>query len=596
MCWVNRSLRVLAAVVLITVWTSVFRGSGALAVSAPGAPVLGGGVAIISDNDYALFAGDSTNVKRVIHQNNDVFWDQVAGSANVRISMQDGESYVYLLGMGGGGAEDIGGTLNGVDVTSIASGVNGLQRATGKTGGQTQDGYLLLNPGLTNWDSLSHFNCDSQTSVCWGPYVAQLSEVRTALAGATWGNPPSVTWGQAGNAFAYPDSTAVMFRIKASALGTGMVVGDGLNATVSWDPPASNGGSSILDYTVIAYRASDNSSSGRTCTTPNGSTRTCTVNGLTDGVAYYFKVTARNSAGSGPSSEATGQITAVDNTPPTTTTSTTSTTTIPASTTTVRPSTTTAAPALEIVVNAPATTAAPAGEVTPPATSIPVVTNSTVARSSLKSTAAPTTSAAPVMSTTTTFPNNAGGTIARPTPKPQVVATGEAGVLVAGKPQAVEVSRSDNQLVVSAGPLKAVVGATNSDGSVRPLDSNGDIRLRAGDTVRIKLAGFKPDSTVEAWLFSTPQLMGTARVGSDGTVIGTFTIPKNVPTGAHRIAVVARTTDGKPATLTVGVKVGEWKKESSITTWLIILPIVAAVLGALTLPATRRRRRRSHTA
>ena len=587
---VSRTLRVaVVSTIVMAASAPLIDVSGAHAVSAPGAPIIGGGVEIISDNDYALFAGDASNVTRIIHQNNDVFWDQVAGSANVRISLHDGESYVYLLGMGGGGAEDIGGTLNGIDVTTIASGANGLQRAIGKSGGQTQDGYLLLNPGLTNWDPLSHGNCDSLTSVCWGPYVAQLSEVKAGLAGATWGNPPSVTWGQAGNAFAYPDSTAVMFRIKASALGTGMAIGSGSTATVSWAAPSSDGGSSILDYTVTAYRSSDNSNSGRSCTTANGSTRTCTVTGLSDGVSYYFKVTARNSAGAGAASSATGGVTAVDNTPPTTTTTTT--TTVPATTTTVRPTTTTAAPALEIVVNAPATTA-PAGQVTVPATSIPVVTNSTVALTTLKSTATPSTVAVPVMSTTTTtLPNNSGGTVAPPVPKIQVVEPGEAAVSVGDKAEAVTVERADNQVTVRAGALSATLGSIDEKGEVGALDSDGNVRLKPGDTVRIKLAGFEPGSEVEAWLFSTPVLMGRATVARDGSVIGNFMIPENAPTGAHRIAIVAKTTDGKPATLTVGVKVGNWKKESSITVWLIVLPIVLAVIGALTLPATRRRRR-----
>ena len=154
------------------------------------------------------------------------------------------------------------------------------------------------------------------------------------------------------------------------------------------------------------------------------------------------------------------------------------------------------------------------------------------------------------------------------------------------------VSRIDNQLVVSAGPVKAELGSIDSTGAASPLDVDGNIRLKSGDTVRVKLSGFEPGSTVEAWLFSTPQLMGTAKVGADGSVVGLFTIPENVPAGSHRIAVVARTNDGKPATLTVGIKVGEWKKESSLAVWLIVLPIVLAVVGALTLPATRRRRRR----
>jgi hypothetical protein len=57
------------------------------------------------------------------------------------------------------------------------------------------------------------------------------------------------------------------------------------------------------------------------------------------------------------------------------------------------------------------------------------------------------------------------------------------------------------------------------------------------------------------------------------------------------VVIVARTTDGEPATLAVGINVGEWEKESSLTVWLIVLPIVLAVAGALLLPATRRRRR-----
>jgi hypothetical protein len=131
----------------------------------------------------------------------------------------------------------------------------------------------------------------------------------------------------------------------------------------------------------------------------------------------------------------------------------------------------------------------------------------------------------------------------------------------------------------------------NKDGGNSALDADGNVRLKSGDVVRIKLAGFDPGSTAEAWLFSTPQLMGRAKVGPDGIMVGNFAIPQNVSQGSHRIAIVAQTVDGKPATLAVGIKVGEWKKEQSITVWLIVLPIVLAMGGALLLPAVIRRRR-----
>ncbi len=263
---------------------------------------------------------------------------------------------------------------------------------------------------------------------------------------------------------------------------------------------------------------------------------------------------------------------------PTTTTSTTTTTTTTtlAPTTTVRPVTTTAAPALEIVVNAPA---ANAGQSAQPTIAPASITTTTSTPKSIS-----------VVATTTTTPITT--TSAAPAaPSIASVAPGAAAVTVGDKTETVTVKRADNQVTVTAGALSATLGSLNKSGEVSALDADGNVRLKSGDVVRIKLAGFQPGSTVEAWLFSTPQLMGTAKVGADGVVVGNFTVPKNVPQGSHRIAIVARTKDGKPATLTVGVMVGEWKKEKSITIWLIVLPIVLAILGALVLPATRRRRK-----
>ena len=254
-------------------------------------------------------------------------------------------------------------------------------------------------------------------------------------------------------------------------------------------------------------------------------------------------------------------------------------TAVPTTTTIAPTTTTTAAPALEIVVNAPVKNS---GQSAQPTIAPTKSTTTTVAKS--QTTVAPAVTTTTVAATTTT-------TLAPVAPAIAPVTPGNAAVTVGDTAQAVTVQRADNQVTVSAGDISATVGRINKSGDVAPLDADGNVRLQSGDTVRITLAGFDPSSVVEAWLFSTPQLMGTAKVGADGTVVGTFKIPKNVPTGSHRIAVVAQTTDGKPATLAFGVMVGNWKKERSITLWLIVIPIVLAVLGALTLPATRRRRK-----
>lgn len=95
--------------------------------------------------------------------------------------------------------------------------------------------------------------------------------------------------------FAVPVAASVP---GAPIIGTASGERDG-RATVTFTASVSDGGSPILDYFVTA--STDN-------LTATGSSSPITISGLTNGTAYTFTVTARNSDGSGPPSGASNNV------------------------------------------------------------------------------------------------------------------------------------------------------------------------------------------------------------------------------------------------------------------------------------------------
>jgi hypothetical protein len=177
-------------------------------------------------------------------------------------------------------------------------------------------------------------------------------------------------------------------------------------------------------------------------------------------------------------------------------------------------------------------------------------------------------------------------------PKIPEVSAGEGALDIGGVSTKVEVSRENNQIVVKSGSLLAVLSGLDDKGATRALDDDGNLRLAGGDVVKINVGGFKPGSDVDVWLFSTPKHLGTSVVGANGQVSGSFTIPADVESGSHRIAVTAKLPNGKSATFTLGIAVGDIARSSTLTRILIAIPIALAVLAGFLLPNQMRRRRR----
>jgi len=199
---------------------------------------------------------------------------------------------------------------------------------------------------------------------------------------------------------------------------------------------------------------------------------------------------------------------------------------------------------------------------------------------------------------TTVAPTTVAPQLAKPTnsiPPPVIpkVSMGETALDVGGVSTKVDLTRENNQLVIQSGSMKAVLSGLDDSGETRALDSDGNLRLDGGDVVKLNIGGFKPKSKVDVWLFSTPQRLGTAVVGADGRMSGSFTIPKIVEEGSHRIAITAQLPNGKSATFTLGIAIGEIEKTSTTTRVLIAIPIALAVLAGFILPNQLRRRRKA---
>jgi hypothetical protein len=177
-------------------------------------------------------------------------------------------------------------------------------------------------------------------------------------------------------------------------------------------------------------------------------------------------------------------------------------------------------------------------------------------------------------------------------PVVEKVAAGQTAVQVDGVKTDATITRVNNQMVVSAGSLNATLSGLDKSGMKTPLDSDGNIHLAGGDVIKISVGGFKPGTTVEVWLFSTPTKLGSVVVGADGTVTGAYRLPVGTKSGSHRVVISAKLPNGKPTTFTLGILVGDISTTSTLTRVLIAIPITLAIGFGFLLPTQLRRRRR----
>ena len=265
--------------------------------------------------------------------------------------------------------------------------------------------------------------------------------------------------------------------------------------------------------------------------------------------------------------------------------------TVVSSTTTTTTTTTTSTTSTTVAPNSSAPITTPAGAVTSGGTSNSPSTTTAVAQSQIPTTQRTTPTTAPSPSTPSSSSTSTSTTV--PTPDAPQVAPGEAGAFIAGQNVELQISREDNALVVTGAGVEARIYGISSTGERIDLDTDGNLRLNSGDSISLDASGLEPGTEVEAWMFSTPNQLGTLSVDKAGKISGTFRIPADVASGDHRFVLKSANESGEDLVIGIGIAVGALSSGSTATRILITIPIALAAMAGLVIPTTIRRRRRA---
>lgn len=249
----------------------------------------------------------------------------------------------------------------------------------------------------------------------------------------------------------------------------------------------------------------------------------------------------------------------------------------PTTTTTTVPPATTVAP---VVNSAPASDSSSA-EVNTNVVSAPQTSRQNSTVTTVVSPAIVATTVPPTTTTTTTIP----------APSAPELSSGEAGALVDGEEVDTTLTRSNNALVVSGAGIEASVYGMSPEGARIDLDEDGLLRLDTQDQVVVEAEGYEAGNVVDVWMYSTPTRLGQLTVDATGAITGSFLLPESLESGDHRVVLNGQNNRGQDVILGIGVSVGEVDQSSLASRLLIIIPVSFAILAALIIPTTLRRRR-----
>jgi uncharacterized repeat protein (TIGR01451 family) len=295
--------------------------------------VIAGAFAMTSDQAYPAVDGD---VLYVAEAQNNIFKLSGVSSANGSIILDNNyaNSFLFLISVaidtslpanpvlyigddpGQEGGVAGGGRYYAVSTTPSAPTVPGTPIGVTAAAGDSQAFISFLSGGGTTPTSFTIRNATASNghlvpdvvAAVNGSTVTQFITVNGLTNGVAYTFVVSATNAQGSSAFSAPSNSVIPLAITVPGAPTGAAaVAADSQATVAWVPPASNGNATINSYTVSARI--NGLSTANKATTPNGTTTSAVVTGLTNGTPYTFTVHASNSKGAGPESAPSNAVT-----------------------------------------------------------------------------------------------------------------------------------------------------------------------------------------------------------------------------------------------------------------------------------------------
>ena len=108
----------------------------------------------------------------------------------------------------------------------------------------------------------------------------------------------------------------------------------------------------------------------------------------------------------------------------------------------------------------------------------------------------------------------------------------------------------------------------------------------------LDVEGLPADAPVEAWLYSDPRLLATARADSSGALHLEVTAPSDIEMGEHHVVVRALRGKSGDVVMSVPVRFQGNDAGTSVLRPLLVTVLMLAVVSAFVIPSSGRRRRR----